>query len=454
MARYPQMTDFPAHLARYHVMLSGSDPLLARNYTFQWVWSGNLGVDALMLLFGPWLGVEAAARVIAAGIPLLTAIGVFRLEWVLRGRIGAGSLLALPGVWSPALLLGFTNYTLSFALALLVCSLWIDRSRAGRAGWTFVPLGFVVFLAHQSGWGILGICVFAYEFSVRRNLRSAVLATWPLWGPFALIALQGGSTSHLGDYGAHPVFSKLDNWLRTLAGYYGGQDVLTTLLMGAGVIFAGVTGRLDPRVGWSASMLAVLTFVLPRHFGGGDFADYRLTTPALMLACLAIDLPLPGAGLLAVSLPFWIRIVTISTCWVQTSAQLGVALKALDLVPPGARVYGAVHRPSNGWQLPTWSHIVCYATVRRSAVTNSDFAIPGVHMLSLRDPRTPHDPAYLLPEAHGERPDLAAFAARYPSDYLWYVGEEPPARYPPGSSVVYRTATTLMIKLAAPPAGQ
>ena len=37
VARYPQMSDYPAHLARYHVMLdAGRSPDLARFYGFTW----------------------------------------------------------------------------------------------------------------------------------------------------------------------------------------------------------------------------------------------------------------------------------------------------------------------------------------------------------------------------------------------------------------------------------
>ena len=443
------MTDYPAHLARYHVMLNAANPVLAQNYTFEWAWSGNLGVDVLIRVLGPILGLETAGRVTAAAIPMITAAAIFRLEWVLRGRLGAGSLLALPTVWSPSLLLGFTNFSLSVGLALFALSWWIVRSREGLSLAVFVTVGLIVFLCHASGWGILSICVFGYEAAVRRKFWPAVLATWTMWPPLALLGFHHAGSGGLLDYGASPVSSKLDNWLRPLAAYHGGQDVLTTLVLLMSVVAAAATRRFDPRIGWSALLLAMLTFVIPRHFGGGDFADYRLTTPSLMLACLAIDLPLPLIGMIAGVIPFAIRVATITSCWAQTSAQLDRALQALDGIPRGARVYGAVHRPSDGWQLSTWSHIVSYATVRRDAVTNSDFAIPGVHMLSLRRRDAPHDPNYWLPEDRGIRPDLAAFAAKFPADYLWYIGSEPPAKLPRGSLVIFRTQTTAMIKLAA-----
>lgn len=93
VARYPQLTDYPSHLARYHVMLDGGrSPILAGYYGFEWHLAGNLGADLLM-------------------VPL--------------GRpIGAGSLLAFALIWSPAIGMGFYNFCLSLALALFAFAAW------------------------------------------------------------------------------------------------------------------------------------------------------------------------------------------------------------------------------------------------------------------------------------------------------------------------------------------
>ncbi len=70
----PQQSDFSAHFARYRVMLEGTaDPALAHWYQFHWRVGGKLGVDLLMRVLGPLLGLEPAARLIGAAIPVLTA---------------------------------------------------------------------------------------------------------------------------------------------------------------------------------------------------------------------------------------------------------------------------------------------------------------------------------------------------------------------------------------------
>ena len=49
VAKAPQLTDYPSHLARYYIMLDGGqNPFLARYYDFHWIFTGNLGADLLI----------------------------------------------------------------------------------------------------------------------------------------------------------------------------------------------------------------------------------------------------------------------------------------------------------------------------------------------------------------------------------------------------------------------
>lgn len=59
----PQMTDYPSHLAGYKVALDhGQDPYLTRYFVFNWEWTGNLGVELLMVPMAPLFGLEQAGR--------------------------------------------------------------------------------------------------------------------------------------------------------------------------------------------------------------------------------------------------------------------------------------------------------------------------------------------------------------------------------------------------------
>ena len=76
VAVYPQMVDYPAHLARFHVMLERDhSPFLQQYYGFKWRWMGNLGADLLVKPLAALFPLELAGRIIAGLIPLLTGLG-------------------------------------------------------------------------------------------------------------------------------------------------------------------------------------------------------------------------------------------------------------------------------------------------------------------------------------------------------------------------------------------
>jgi hypothetical protein len=136
VARYPQMIDFPAHMARRHAG-PWAKPLPARYYSFEWKWTGNLGVDILIRPFAALFGLELGSKIIVALVPPLTGIGIVWVEWALRRRIGFGTLLGLSFIWSPMLLLGLVNYALGQARADRLCDLGADgaaRRVAARDG--------------------------------------------------------------------------------------------------------------------------------------------------------------------------------------------------------------------------------------------------------------------------------------------------------------------------------
>ncbi|MFM5885054.1 MAG: hypothetical protein ACKOQ3_06980, partial [Novosphingobium sp.] len=181
VAVYPQMVDYPAHLARFHVMLERDhSPFLQQYYGFKWRWMGNLGADLLIRPLARWFPLELAGRIVVGIIPLITGLGILAVEWVLRRRIGVGAVLAMAFVWSPALLLGFLNFGLSLAAALFAFALWVLLDGKKWRAPLFIPIGGFVWLGHVSGWGILGILVFGYEWSKDKSWR-AFLAPWPLF---------------------------------------------------------------------------------------------------------------------------------------------------------------------------------------------------------------------------------------------------------------------------------
>jgi hypothetical protein len=199
VARYPQMIDFPAHMARRHAG-PWAKPLPARYYS-EWKWTGNLGVDILIRPFAALFGLELGSKIIVALVPPLTGIGIVWVEWALRRRIGFGTLLGLSFIWSPMLLLGLVNYALGQALALIAFAIWVQMGPRGvwqRAmDWRWVMLivaGLVVWVSHISAWAVLIVLVGGADFSRRlgegwRRWWRAAVAPIPLFTPVIVMVL-------------------------------------------------------------------------------------------------------------------------------------------------------------------------------------------------------------------------------------------------------------------------
>lgn len=450
VATYPQMVDFPAHMARYQVMLHRDDhPFLAQYYGFHWLWVGNLGVDILMIPLGQVFDVETAGRIVVAAIPLLMALSILSVEWALRRRIGVASPLAFLFIWQPALLMGFVNYMLSLALALFAFALWVEL-RGKRWRWIpFLPIGVAVWLCHVSGWGVLGLMVFGYEWNREKSWRS-FLAPWPLTLP--ILALQfGGGSKGLFSYGPNPMFFKQILWARAMRDHIQWLDMASLGFVALVLVATVALRRVDGRLAWGALIMMLGSLAMPRHIVGGDYADYRLISSGLLAACLAISWRAPRWVFYLAPALFLGRLAVTTETWATTSRETATMLTALDLLPQGAKVANVIAIERRRWAFNPWEHICGYAVIRKDALSNCNFALPHVHMLSEIGPG-PHwnDPTQRLFVWPWQVLDLRRYKPLRTMDYLWFVGDRPPI-LPPRAEVIYRDQRSMLVRLANAP---
>jgi hypothetical protein len=300
---------------------------------------------------------------------------------------------------------------------------------------------------------VLGVLAFGYEFSRHKSWRAA-LATWPLAFPLIPMLLSGGTKGVLS-YGSKVGVFKLAIWLQAVRDQSFWLDIGTLVLILLVLLAATILRKIDGRLGWAALILLVLTFAMPRHFGGGDYADYRLIAVALMVGCMAIDWSAPRWLFWAAPVLFLVRLDLTCAAWEVNSRELTQMLKALNYLPQGARVAGAVVVEARQWALNPFEHAPSYATIRRNALVNTHFAIPGVHMLRLREGGSGFvDPSHRVVHWPKRPINLQNFKPAKQADYLWYIGQQGPTTLPPGTRVLFATRHSFLARLANPAAAR
>lgn len=429
---YPQMVDYAAHLARFHVMLErDSNPFLQQYYGFDWRWSGNLGADILIQPLARIMPLEQAGWLIAAVLPLINGLAILTVEWTLRKRIGLASMLAFSFIWSPSLLLGFLNFMISQALALFAFALWVKLDGSRWRGPLFLPIGLVVWLAHVSGWGILGLMVFGYEWSKDKTWR-AFLAPWPLFLPFVAL-LSGGTVGEPPSYGPRPEIYKWAIWKQAMRGTLQEVDYAHTILVCLALVGTLVGSwwikRWDWRLGWAALMMLAASLAMPRHIFGGDLVDARMISAGLMVGCMSLAWKAPRWLVLAAAALFVGRLGYTTMDWSRDSRETAEMLKALDGLPQGVKIASYMVTERREWGYNSQEHICGYAVVRKDALINCNFAVPGIHMMTiLEGGGFFRDPFHKLNHRAGKPIDTYYYEPAMHTDWFWFMGQTEPVR--------------------------
>lgn len=399
----PPLLDLPGHVGRYRVQLDlAASPALQQFYAFEWALIGNLGVDILVQLLAPLIGLEPAVKLIVLSIPPLTVGGLLWVAREVHGRIPPTALFALPFAYSYPFLFGFGNFALAMALALNAFALWLRLARLDRL-WLrailFVPISVLLWTTHAFGWGTLGVLAFSAEMvrqfdrghnaavaAVRAGLHCLVLA------PPALLVLfwRSGASGSTGDW--FNMELKLD-WLRmALRDRWEWFDTAALVVVGLLLFWAMVSRRLaySRNLAASALFLTLVFFCLPRIVFGSAYADMRLAPYLFAVALIAIRFP-QGGGLrlpriLAVAgLAFLIIRTggTTASMWLH-DREFTRNLAALDHVPRGARMVSFVGRDCvQPWAMSRLLHLPAYAIVRRHAFSNDQWTMEGAQLLDV-----------------------------------------------------------------------
>jgi hypothetical protein len=474
----PPLVDLLGHMGRYRVELDlAHSASLQQFYDYHWAAIGNLGVDLLVKLLGPVLGLEPAVKLIVLAIPPLTVAGFLWVAREVHGRIPPTAWFAVPFVYGHPFLFGFVNFALSMALAFLAFGLWLHLARRGRLrlrAALFVPISVILFFCHTYGWGALGLMGFSAE-AVRQHDRGIgwLRAGWNAALHAAVMALpivvmlvwrseaHGGSTADWFSWNTKLLWLKAalrDRWQRF--------DVASVVVIGLVLLEALRNPRLtfSRNLAFSGLVLVAGYIVLPRIIFGSAYADMRLVPYMIAVVLLAIrfrdraGLRL-GSTLAAFGLLFCVTRLASTTYSLAIAANDQQAkLAALDHVAQGSRVISLVGFDCrHSWALPRNSHLGAFAIVRRDGFSNDQWTMEGANLMTLKYAQAgvfSADPSQLV-HAPGCRAQNnwtinVALSAIQPGqfDYVWLIDTGPfDRRLVAGMTPVWRGPGSILYRL-------
>lgn len=124
-------------------------------------------------------------------------------------------------------------------------------------------------------------------------------------------------------------------------------------------------------------------------------------------------------------------------------------MRALNSVPNEARIVVYAGKQPWAWRYSDHQHLASYAVIRKSALVNTNFTTPGVHLLSVRGNVDFADPSQVVFIGPGDSLDLRAKANRC-CDYIWGMSDEPRRiLMPPGATIIASSPTSVLARVRA-----
>jgi hypothetical protein len=412
----PPISDYINHLARMHVIASGSsDPDLSRYYEIDWQVIPNLMMDLVVPVLERVMNVYRAGQAYTLLSFLLILSGTVALHRQLFGRWSAVSLIAFPMLYNGVFLVGTMNYVFGIGLLLWALVAWValrERSAALRLSASLIfVLG--LFFCHLFALGVYALGLLAFETrrlwlgytGVRRALgREAARKALPrlildfvITGlPFlpVLVLLMVSPTRALWNFDwqfggkiagvafvvevySHEVAFLLTVVIACAAGWALHRRALSFHAFGLVLLAMG----------------AVTYMALPRVMFDTYMADQRLPIGLafILVACIDVDLRdrvarwVFASGLVLV---LALRVGEVESAWARLSQSTESFHKSVTLLHRGAKVLVAYEDPDGGDSVEDYGlmHADCIAIIERSALVTTAFTVVGKQVMHARPP--------------------------------------------------------------------
>jgi hypothetical protein len=396
---YPDITDFPNHVARFHVLSHLADSNWLRTYYSAAPHSifPNMAMELAVPLLDRWMDTASAVKVFASLATLAMTTGAMALGRALTGRLSYLGLGVLLFANNAMLQFGLLNYIASLGLALWLLAAWVaaPELRKRTTGIFLFGIGAtVVYLSHLSAWGVYAIATIASQarFKARRGkafsarveepaatllpLLPAVLLHVCLADPPSGSSITTGETSLLAF-----VVYKVTLFALTPGGAFSGYAAEGGVLgaVTATAVYFGLRHgvlSLADTAGRVGGALALSMALVPPAIFGSALADTRLLVPVVLVlwSGLKIDRK-PWDTMIVIPLMVLGLATAAATAfeWHKRDPDYREIRRVLAQLPEGARVATVTLDGDSTYISP---HVVGWAVIDRSVFMSNLYSRP------------------------------------------------------------------------------
>ena len=142
----------------------------------------------------------------------------------------------------------------------------------------------------------------------------------------------------------------------------------------------------------------------------------------------------------------------LDAAFISADDHLRSVPSAFPVPPEHVRQHASYMVTEKGeWGYNSQEHICGYAVVRLDALTNCNFALPGIHMLTINQQNEFfRDPFHRLNHRQGMPIDTYYYEPARHTDWFWYMAEEDPVRLPYGFKQVRRGRHWILAQRVTP----
>lgn len=404
--QYPDIIDYPNHLARLHVLMHlAESETLQRYYALRKLQIGtNLVMEIVVPALAGWMNLALALKIFASLAMLLVTTGAAALSRVVIGRVSYLLLGVLLFAHNAMFQLGLLNYLFGVGAAFWLLSAWIfARIRGGFWHWVCFAGGCIlVYLCHLSALGVYAVGVLGYELGRIRarggpmdhSARQALVLALMQFLPVVMVhVLSTSAGSYVPASIVGSWFGVSIAWLVNkvmllvlapalfVSGYALGQVVFGFLLVFA--LYVGFRERalqLAVPVKWMASGLAVAIVLLPNAGFGSNLVDIRLIPALGLLFWSGLEvsecsklMPKVVLGVIASAVLFISLETTLE--WVSRDEEYRHVRSALAQIPEGSKI-ATIMLDSHGSTPSISPHVGAWSVIDRSAFLSNFYIWP------------------------------------------------------------------------------